>query len=222
MAEWLEQASQRHAMCSHDLEVISTNPGVLVLLSKSKSCLNQICHLHIQHNFAGCDKTWSDVSVFFGVFVGTVFTNKPRKIYDNAHIMQMPIMQKPMHYPYVNTVLFTSICLHNLHLWRLSLCVMQIQTHIINALYILLKLMVLSLSLISIPYSSCRLVAQCVARQDPICSNAYGGWFAPRARHSVRMTYIGLALLCSCSGALEYPTTNSCGPINESILSFLP
>ena len=29
--------------------------------------------------------------------------------------------------------------------------------------------------------------------------------------------HIGLALLCGCSGALEYPTTNSCGPINESL-----
>ena len=28
--------------------------------------------------------------------------------------------------------------------------------------------------------------------------------------------HIGLALLCGCSGALEYPTTNSCGPINKS------
>ena len=32
-------------------------------------------------------------------------------------------------------------------------------------------------------------VAQCVARGAPICSNAYGGWFAPRAHHSMRMTY---------------------------------
>ena len=30
--------------------------------------------------------------------------------------------------------------------------------------------------------------------------------------------HIGLALLCVCSGALEYPTTNSCGPINKSFL----
>ena len=29
--------------------------------------------------------------------------------------------------------------------------------------------------------------------------------------------HIGLALLCSCSGALEYPITNSCGPINKSL-----
>ena len=32
-------------------------------------------------------------------------------------------------------------------------------------------------------------VSQCVAWRAPICSNVYGGWFAPRARHSVRMTY---------------------------------
>ena len=29
--------------------------------------------------------------------------------------------------------------------------------------------------------------------------------------------HIGLALLCGSSGALEYPTTNSCGPINKSL-----
>ena len=29
--------------------------------------------------------------------------------------------------------------------------------------------------------------------------------------------HIGLALLCGCSGALEYPTTNSCWPINKSL-----
>ena len=28
-----------------------------------------------------------------------------------------------------------------------------------------------------------------LARRVPICSNAYGGWFALCARHSVRMTY---------------------------------
>ena len=34
--------------------------------------------------------------------------------------------------------------------------------------------------------------------------------------------HIGPALLCGCSGALEYPTTNSCGAINKSypILSY--
>ena len=32
-------------------------------------------------------------------------------------------------------------------------------------------------------------VAQCAEQQAPICSNVYGGWFAPRAHHSVRMTY---------------------------------
>ena len=30
--------------------------------------------------------------------------------------------------------------------------------------------------------------------------------------------HIGLALLCGCSGALEYPTTNSCGLINKSLI----
>ena len=29
--------------------------------------------------------------------------------------------------------------------------------------------------------------------------------------------HIGLVLLCGCSGALEYPTTNSCRPINKSL-----
>ena len=29
--------------------------------------------------------------------------------------------------------------------------------------------------------------------------------------------HIGLALLCGCSGALEYPTTNSWRPINKSL-----
>ena len=29
--------------------------------------------------------------------------------------------------------------------------------------------------------------------------------------------HIGLTLLCGCSGALEYPATNSCGPINKSL-----
>ena len=29
--------------------------------------------------------------------------------------------------------------------------------------------------------------------------------------------HTGLALLCGCLGALEYPTTNSCGPINKSL-----
>ena len=57
-------------------------------------------------------------------------------------------------------------------------------------------------------------MVQCVARRAPICSNTYGRWFTPRARHSVRMTH-SLALFCSCLGALEYPTTNSYEPINE-------
>ena len=59
-------------------------------------------------------------------------------------------------------------------------------------------------------------VAQCVARRAPMVTGSRPvlviawGW------------HIGLALLCGCSGALEYPTTNSCGPINKSFLpSFL-
>ena len=61
-------------------------------------------------------------------------------------------------------------------------------------------------------------VAQCVAPRAPICSNVYGDWFAPHARHSVGMTYRPIvALLYGCSGALEYPTTNSCRPINKSL-----
>ena len=33
--------------------------------------------------------------------------------------------------------------------------------------------------------------------------------------------HLGLALSCSCSGALEYPTTNSCGPINKILILIL-
>ena len=33
--------------------------------------------------------------------------------------------------------------------------------------------------------------------------------------------HIALALLCGCSGALEYPTTNSCGPINKSLSLYM-
>ena len=33
--------------------------------------------------------------------------------------------------------------------------------------------------------------------------------------------HIDLALLCGCSGALEYPTTNSCRPINKSLILIL-
>ena len=32
-------------------------------------------------------------------------------------------------------------------------------------------------------------VVQCVSQRAPICSNTYGDWFAPRARHSVRMAH---------------------------------
>ena len=31
MAEWLEQMSQGHEMCGHDLEVMSLNPGQVEL-----------------------------------------------------------------------------------------------------------------------------------------------------------------------------------------------
>ena len=41
----------------------------------------------------------------------------------------------------------------------------------------------------------------------------------PHAHHSVRMTYRPSAALWLL-GSLEYPITNSCGPVNES-LSFL-
>ena len=78
-------------------------------------------------------------------------------------------------------------------------------------------LQLLWFSIISPPVAWC--IAWCVARGAPICGNAYGGWFTPHARHSVRMTCrpsAALRLLGGCSGALEYPTTNSCGPINES------
>ena len=32
-------------------------------------------------------------------------------------------------------------------------------------------------------------VAQCIVWRAPVCSNAYGGWFMPRPRHCVRLTY---------------------------------
>ena len=32
-------------------------------------------------------------------------------------------------------------------------------------------------------------MASCVVRRAPVCSNVYGCWFAPRVRHSVRLTY---------------------------------
>ena len=59
-------------------------------------------------------------------------------------------------------------------------------------------------------------VAQCVVRRAPICSNAYGGWFAPCPRHRERLTYRPSAAL-QLSGALDYPTTNFCRPLNGSL-----
>ena len=42
MAEWLEQASQWHEMYSHNLEVMSSNPGRIELGVRSTSVLNHI------------------------------------------------------------------------------------------------------------------------------------------------------------------------------------
>ena len=41
MAEWLEQASQWHEMCCHDLEVMSSNPGQGELGVRSTSALSR-------------------------------------------------------------------------------------------------------------------------------------------------------------------------------------
>ena len=37
VAKWLEQASQEHEMCCHDLEVMSSNPGQVELGVRSTS-----------------------------------------------------------------------------------------------------------------------------------------------------------------------------------------
>ena len=59
------------------------------------------------------------------------------------------------------------------------------------------------------------------AQRASLYTNAYGGWFAYHARHSVRMTYRTSAAL-RLLRSLKYPTTNSCGPINGSVsLCFL-
>ena len=42
MAEWLEQASQWYEMCSHDLEVRSSNPGRVELGVRSTFVLSCI------------------------------------------------------------------------------------------------------------------------------------------------------------------------------------
>ena len=58
-------------------------------------------------------------------------------------------------------------------------------------------------------------MAQCVARQAPMQQCV---WWLVLARtcHSVKMTYRPSAAL-RLLGSLEYPTTNSCGPINKSL-----
>ena len=40
MAKWLEQASQGHEMCCHDLEVMSSNPSQVELGVRSTSVLS--------------------------------------------------------------------------------------------------------------------------------------------------------------------------------------
>ena len=63
-------------------------------------------------------------------------------------------------------------------------------------------------------------VAQCVAWRAPMQQCVWWLIRAPKWEW-----HIGLVLLCGCSGALEYPTTNSCGPINKSLflsLQLLP
>ena len=41
MAKWLEQASQLHEMCCHDLEAMSSNPNQVELGELSTSVLNR-------------------------------------------------------------------------------------------------------------------------------------------------------------------------------------
>ena len=40
MAEWLEQASQRHEMYFHDMEVMSSNPSQVELVVRSTPVLS--------------------------------------------------------------------------------------------------------------------------------------------------------------------------------------
>ena len=40
MAKWLEQASQRHEMCYHDLEVMSLNPDQVEIGVRGSSVLS--------------------------------------------------------------------------------------------------------------------------------------------------------------------------------------
>ena len=46
MAKWLEQVSQWHEMCCHDLEVMSSNPGWVELGVRSTSVLSRIWTKH--------------------------------------------------------------------------------------------------------------------------------------------------------------------------------
>ena len=60
-------------------------------------------------------------------------------------------------------------------------------------------------------------VAQCSAwRGELLCSSAYGGWFVPCARHSVRMTY-RLSAALRLFGSLRISHNKFCEPINESL-----
>ena len=59
--------------------------------------------------------------------------------------------------------------------------------------------------------------AQCVARRAPIYAAMRMVAGSRPGLVIVWEWHIGLALLCGCSGALEYPTTNSYGPINKSL-----
>ena len=60
-------------------------------------------------------------------------------------------------------------------------------------------------------------VAQCVARRAPYAAVRMVAGSRPVLVIAWEW-HIGLALLCGCSGALEYPTTNSCGPINKILI----
>ena len=49
MAEWLEQASQRHEMYCHDLEVMSSNPGQVELGMHSTFVLQELYKNYANH-----------------------------------------------------------------------------------------------------------------------------------------------------------------------------
>ena len=60
MAEWLEQASQWHEMCCHDLEVMSSNPGQVELGVVSTEVTDSRAFR------AGISVTWNVLSWFKG------------------------------------------------------------------------------------------------------------------------------------------------------------